>query len=75
MISPVLSGCFHCRRHGHWQGNCPLLQPPGDKDHHEARIATIRMWFLEFEISPLDKARLIKHENELWKDVQRKVKK
>jgi hypothetical protein len=26
-------------------------------------------------MTPLDKARLIKHENELWKDVQRKVKK
>lgn len=73
MAVPSSGTCFHCLRPGHWQGDCPLLQPPGDKDHHEARIAAITRRFTDREIGMAAKRRLIETENSLWKTKQKET--
>lgn len=73
MSVPNLSPCWHCLRKGHWASKCPLLQKPENRDHHEARIATIRRWFTDENLSPIDRTRLIKHENELWREKQKEI--
>jgi hypothetical protein len=74
MISPVLSGCFHCEEYGHRIAQCPRLVPPADRKEHEQRIAEYKRRFDYEEIGPKLKTRLIEKENALWADVQRKVK-
>jgi hypothetical protein len=67
--------CFHCLHVGHWRDDCPLLVWPADKDHHEARIATIVRRFTEGQIGPVAKTRMIKTENDLWKAKQKEMAK
>lgn len=67
------AGCFHCLGTDHWQDGCPLLVPPDDKKHHEARIAEFKRKFLDLEIGPIAKQRLIAKENDLWKKKQKEM--
>ena len=66
-------GCFHCTGTDHWQDSCPLLALPDDKKHHEARIAEFKRQFLDLEIGPVAKQRMIAKENELWKRRQKEL--
>jgi hypothetical protein len=72
MTSPIL-GCYHCEGTDHWRDNCPLLTPPDDQKHHEQRIAEYKRKFLDLEIGPVLKARLIETENGLWKKKQKEM--
>ena len=60
--------CFHCLLVGHWAKECQLLTPAENRAEHLARLDEFKRRFLEFEISPPDKQRMIKHENALWKE-------
>lgn len=59
--------CFHCLQPGHWQDDCPLLVPAASKKEHEQRIAEFTRRFVELEIGPKAKTRMIEKENQLWK--------
>ena len=59
--------CFRCGQLGHIAADCDQLKPAATYSEHLARIDTIRMRFLEFEITPEQKRRLIEAENQLWK--------
>jgi hypothetical protein len=74
MTSPIL-GCFHCEGTDHWAENCPLLIPPSDKKQHDERVAEYKRRFLDLEIGPKLKARLIEKENALWTKKQREMAK
>lgn len=58
--------CFRCEQRGHIAAECDQLKPAATYSEHLARIDTIRMRFLEFEITPEQKYRLIEAENDLW---------
>ena len=73
MAVPNSGTCYHCLKTGHWQKDCPLLKPPEDKDHHEARIAVIRWRLGDGEIGPVAKTRMIEKENSLWKAKQKEL--
>lgn len=60
--------CFKCGQPGHWAQHCPLNYPAASKNEHYRRLDDIKMRFLEFEITPQERTRLIIAENELWKD-------
>jgi hypothetical protein len=66
-------GCFHCLLTDHWQDACPLLRMPDGKKQHEARIAEFTRRFVELEIGPVAKTRMITKENELWKKRQKEL--
>jgi hypothetical protein len=74
MISPVLSGCFHCEEYGHRIAECHWLIPPADKAEHEQRFTAVMERFYAGTITPHGKRRVIEKENEMWAEVQRKVK-
>lgn len=65
--------CFHCAELGHWQSDCPLLLQPADKAEHEARMKQAIDRFLEGEIGPIAKRRIIEKENALWKKKQKEM--
>lgn len=67
------AGCFLCGGTDHWADNCWTTRPPENRDHHEARIATYRYWFTDLNrVTPYQKAKLIEHENKMWRDMQPK---
>jgi hypothetical protein len=58
---------------GHWQADCPLLIPAADKAEHEARIRRLVERLGDGELEVVAKRRIIKKENQLWKDKQREM--
>ena len=73
MAVPNSGRCYHCLRPGHWASDCPLLQMPESKDHHEARIATFRWWLGDGRIGPAAKTRMVEKENALWVKKQKEL--
>lgn len=64
---PGTGKCFRCHQAGHWTEKCWTLTPPESRDHHDARIATYRLWFTDQErITAYEKQKLIEQENRMW---------
>lgn len=69
------ASCFHCKKLGHWKDDCPLLKKPEDKDQHEQRLTEITQRFLDLQIGPVAKRRMIETENRLWLQRQKEMAK
>lgn len=68
-------GCFLCNDDAHRADNCWTCTRPTSKDHHEARIATYRLWLTDQQrVNPRQKQKLIERENRMWADVQKERK-
>lgn len=68
-------GCFDCGDPLHWAGQCWTRKPPTSQGHHDARIATYRLWCTDARrVTPYQKQKLIERENKMWADVQKERK-
>lgn len=65
MALPGTGKCHHCELPGHWLTDCPLLKPPDGRKEHDARIAEFTRRFVELEIGPVAKKRMIEKENSM----------
>lgn len=58
--------CFYCLLAGHWAEECPDRVKAASRKEHEDRIQSYiqRMW--DGRLTPRDKQKLIRQENDLW---------
>lgn len=67
MVVPGTGECHHCKKPGHWQADCPLLVPAENRKQHDERIDEFKRRFVELEIGPVAKTRMIETEMKMWK--------
>lgn len=65
MTSPF--GCYACQDAGHWESNCPELQPPKTKAEYEDRRDKYVQWYWDHRITAQQKQKLISNLNSAWR--------